>query len=395
MQRLFYLIIVTTILCISICSCEPEKSPTSSDNTSNSEVMENLPGKENQVLTQISRRVMKNGNEVGDKTETKKYGENGKLEYYAKFDNSAFNKEEKNGVVTATLYSDEAGTIKKGKVVYTYDKANKTMQMKAYDEGEEKPAVAEYIEYLDDGFEWYTKYCMYSPQEGNKIFYYRTAVFAPGTYDYTEETDYITDLLIWNEESCEPIGELKVMQKVECEYNQVVIPGSDEKMHQWIRELHEVNEAGSSRKFQYEFLWNENFCTDNHLQQDSFELNLSTEQIISVNDIVRKTFQKYGNEYKVKRKSWISAEGETRYYYRYEYGLEPDSNSNYYLTGEDWVDISTGTEIIKNEKKYFHYKDNSGTLIYEEIILQEDSSRGLKMESSYPLSMCKRYSRGQ
>lgn len=395
MQRLFYLIIATTILCISICSCEPEKSSSTSGNTSNSDGVGDLSGKDNQVLTQISRRVMKNGNEIGQKTETKKYGENGVLQYYAKFDYSAFNKEEKNGEVTATLYGDEAGTIKKGKVVYSYDKANKTMEMNAYDEGEEKPAVAEYIKYLDDSFEWYTKYCMYSPEEGNKIFHYRTAVFAQGTYDYTEETDYITDQLTWNAETAEPIGELKVMQKVECEYNQAVIPGSDEKMHHWIREVHEVNEAGTARKFQYDFLWNENLCTDNHIQQDSFELDLSTEQIISVNDIVRKSFQKYGDEYKIKRKSWISAEGETKYYYEYEYGLEPDSNSDYYLTSEEWVDISTGTEFIKNEKRYFHYKDETGMLVYEEVTMQADSARSMKIESSYPLAMCKRYSRGQ
>ena len=142
-------------------------------------------------------------------------------------------------------------------------------------------------------------------------------------------------------------------------------------------------------------MWNMNICNNNHVQQDSFELDMDNGNIISINDIVRKSFQKYGDEYKLKRKTWISAEGENEYYYEYEYALAPGSETNYYLTSQKWIDKFEGEEIIKSETKYLQYKDDKGDLIYEEIKLQADTSRSMSINNYGVSLMPKRYTRGQ
>ncbi|MBR2317998.1 MAG: hypothetical protein IKA37_08470, partial [Spirochaetales bacterium] len=309
-----------------------------------------------------------------------------------------------NGVVTASIYDDEAGRNKVGKAVYTFDKVKKTMLMELFREDENTPDAVEYFEYLDENFEWYTKFCQYQylPEKGNVITYYRTAVFAPDTYDYIEETDHVTVGLKWDATKCEPVGELKILEKVTCAYNNTVIPGSNDKMHQWTKEVREVNsydvttgEILSGRKFEYDFMWNENICNDNHVQQDSFELDMQTNDIISINDIVRKSFQKYGNDYKLKRKTWISAQGENEYYYEYEYALVPGSQTNYYLTSQKWVDKFGAEELIKSETKYLQYKDDNGNLVCEEIKLQADVSRGMSIDDFGMSLMPARYARGR
>ena len=396
MQRLIYLTITVIALCFSVCSCEVQESSSKKDTA------EIVPSTDNQVLKQISRRVMRGSDEIGKEEETKQYTGDGSLQYYTKFDYEKFDKEQKNGVITSSIYKDEAGKSKVGTAVYTFDKAKKTMLMELFCEGEKTPDAAEYFEYLDENFTWYTKFCQYLPADGNKITYYRTAVFAQDTNDYTEETDYVTVGLKWDVTKCEPVGELKILEKVTCTYNNTVIPGSSEKQHQWVKEVREVNyydvttgEILSGRKFEYDFMWNMNICNNNHVQQDSFELDMDNGNIISINDIVRKSFQKYGDEYKLKRKTWISAEGENEYYYEYEYALAPGSETNYYLTSQKWIDKFEGEEIIKSETKYLQYKDDKGDLIYEEIKLQADTSRGMSINSYGVSLMPKRYARGR
>lgn len=403
MQRLIYLTITIITLCSFICSCEVQDSSSKKD-SQKEETVQEIPSTDNQVLKQISRRVMIGGNKIGEKISTKQYAEGGSLQFYIKFDYTEFDKEQKNGVVTASIYDDEAGRNKVGKAVYTFDKVKKTMLMELFREDENTPDAVEYFEYLDENFKWYTKFCQYQylPEKGNVITYYRTAVFAPDTYDYIEETDYVTVGLKWDATKCEPVGELKILEKVTCAYNNTVIPGSNDKMHQWTKEVREVNsydvttgEILSGRKFEYDFMWNENICNDNHVQQDSFELDMQTNDIISINDIVRKSFQKYGNDYKLKRKTWISAQGENEYYYEYEYALVPGSQTNYYLTSQKWVDKFGAEELIKSETKYLQYKDDNGNLVCEEIKLQADVSRGMSIDDFGMSLMPARYARGR
>ena len=401
MQRLIYLTITVIALCFSVCSCEVQES-SPKNKSSKEDTSEVVPSTDKQVLKQISRRVMWGSNEIGKKEETKQYAEDGSLQYYTKFDNTKFDKEQKNGVITSNIYEDEAGKSKVGTAIYTFDKAKKTMQMELYCEGESSPDAVEYFEYLDENFEWYTKFCQYLPADGNKITYYRTAVFALDTYDYIEETDYVTVGLTWDATKCEPVGELKILEKITCTYNDTVIQNSNGMLHQWTKEIREVNsynvETGeklSGRKFEYDFMWNENICKDSHVQQDSFELDMNTGDIISVNDIVRRSFQKYGDEYKLKRKIWISPEGENEYYYEYEYALVPGSDTNYYLTSQKWIDNSGAERVIKSENKYLCYNDDNDNLIYEEIKLQADTSRSMSINNYGVSLMPARYARGR
>lgn len=415
MQRLIYLIITIITLCSFICSCDVQES-SSKNNSSGQESEQDTPSTEpevpstesevpstdNQVLKQISRRIMVNSSEIGEKTETKQYDENGTLLYYTKFDYTNFDKEQKNGVVTANIYDDEAGKNKVGTAKYTFDKAKKTMLMEVFCEGEDIADAAEYFEYLDENFEWYTRFCQYLPAENNKITYYRTATFTEGTFDYTTETDYVSLRLTWDAENCEPVGDLKILEEITCEYNDVAIPDTDNKQHQWVKEIRKVNaynpENGnemSQRRFQYDFFWNENICQNDHIQQNSFELNLTDDTVTSINDIVMKSFQKYGNDYKLKRKTWISAQGENEYYYEYEYALDPGSQTNYYLTSQKWVDKFGAEELIKSETKYLQYKDDNGNLVCEEIKLQADVSRGMSIDDFGMSLMPARYARGR
>ena len=415
MQRLIYLIITIITLCSFICSCDVQES-SSKNNSSGQESEQDTPSTEpevpstesevpstdNQVLKQISRRIMVNSSEIGEKTETKQYDENGTLLYYTKFDYTNFDKEQKNGVVTANIYDDEAGKNKVGTAKYTFDKVKKTMLMEVFCEGEDIADAAEYFEYLDENFEWYTRFCQYLPAENNKITYYRTATFTEGTFDYTTETDYVSLRLTWDAGNCEPVGDLKILEEITCEYNDVAIPGTDNKQHQWVKEIRKVNaynpENGnemSQRRFQYDFFWNENICQNDHIQQNSFELNLTDDTVTSINDIVMKSFQKYGNEYKLKRKTWLSAEGENKYYYEYEYALLPESNSKYYLTSTELIDNSGDKRIIKSADKYLQYKNDDGKLIYEEIKLQAETSRSMNIDNLCLSLAPKRYRRGR
>lgn len=362
MRKQFYLI----ILCVLIFACDTEKS--SHEKNEKTDEVE-TPSTEMQTFTQTSRRVMKGGDKIGEMKEIKQYGENDKLGYYAVYDYSKYDKSKKSGKVSALLYGDENKKEEIGKVIYTYN--NKTVLMETFDKGEAVASVAEYIEYIDDDLTYYTVYCQYFPAEGNKVAFYRVSDFNPGTLDYTREEDYFADGLTWDPKNHRPIGNLKSLERNICQYNATVLPGTNDKQHQWTSEVYDVNEYSESgeklseRKYQYDFIWNEKICATTHLQQDSFEIDPKTGEF-SVNDTVRKSFQIFGNEPKMKRKSWISADGETKYYYRYEYATEPNDASKYYRSCEDLVDISEGVEYVSNRKTYFHYIDDDGSLIYEE-----------------------------
>lgn len=399
MQRLIFLIITIVTLCISLCSCESQHFYKEKKEVS----AEDVSSEDNQVLKEVSRRVIVKDSEGNDKEE-KKYGEDGKLQYYARIskiketDNSNGEKKE----VEFDIYSDIAGQNKIGRAIYTYDKAKKTKLMELFNNGEDVAAQAEYFEYLDEEFKLYTKYCQYSPAENNKIIYYRTADFYNNTHDFKEEIDYVSDGFTWNPETNEPNDSLEILEKVVCEYNNISIPDTDNKQHQWIREIREVNsynvESGekmTQRKFQYDFLWNENISKYNHVQQNAFELD-DANNIISVNDIVIRSFQKYGESNQLKRKSWLSAECETKYYYEYEYALMPNNGSEYYLTSKKLVDISEGTKLVKNENRNRYYYNDNEELVFEEIKLEADSSRNIGKLNDLGLSLIpKRYSRSR
>ena len=47
-----------------------------------------------------------------------------------------------------------------------------SLLMEVFCEGEDIADAAEYFEYLDENFEWYTRFCQYLPVENNKITYY-------------------------------------------------------------------------------------------------------------------------------------------------------------------------------------------------------------------------------
>ena len=87
MQRLIYLTITVIALCFSVCSCEVQESSSKKDTA------EIVPSTDNQVLKQISRRVMRGSDEIGKKEETKQYTGDGSLQYYTKFDYEKFDKE--------------------------------------------------------------------------------------------------------------------------------------------------------------------------------------------------------------------------------------------------------------------------------------------------------------
>ncbi|MCH5149577.1 MAG: hypothetical protein J1G30_02820 [Spirochaetales bacterium] len=386
------------ILCMLIFACDTEKSSGDKDKT-NETIETKISSTELQTFTQKSRRVIKGGDKIGEMKEVKQYGENMELKYYAVYDYGQYNKETKSGIVSAILYGDEKKQKEIGNVIYTYN--DKTVLMETFDKGERVAAVTEYVEYIDDNFKFYTKYCKYLPSENNKVVYYKISDFNNGTFDYATEKMYFADGLTWNAEEHKPIGDLKILEENTCQYNTTAIPNTDNKQHQWTSEIYYVNdysESGeqiSARKFQYDFIWNEKICKTTHLQQDSFEIDINTNEV-STNDTVRRSFQIFGTEPKIKRKSWISADGETKYYHKYGYAPEPNKDSEYYINCEDIVELSNGIEFIKERKTYCHYVDENGDLIYEESeSLGNEPSRSIENSKFDFTLMPERYSRGR
>lgn len=382
------------ILCVLIFACSAE---TSSHEESG---VPDAPSRDEQTFTQQSRRVMKGGDNIGKMKEVKQYDENDKLQYYVVYDYSKANKEAKLGEVTATIYGDENKQEKIGKIIYKFN--NKVVLIEYFDEGKTTASEAEYIEYKDDDFKFHTKYCQYIPSENNKVVRYRIVDFNEGTFDYIRETDYLADGLEWNSKDCKTIGDLKILEENLCYYNAVEIPNTNDKQHQWTREVYRVNEYSKSgeklseREYQYDFLWNENVCETTHIQQNSFERDFKEHKVISTNDIVMRSFQTFGNKPEIKRKSWISAECEIKYYYNYEYAAEPNNPSDYYESCEELVEISGGVESVKYKKKYSHYIDENNELIYEETeFLGNEPQRSADIRGFSFSHAPKRYARGR
>lgn len=384
------------ILCVLIFACSAE---TSSHEESG---VPDAPSRDEQTFTQQIRRVMKGGDNIGKMKEVKQYDENDKLQYYAVYDYSKANKEAKSGEVTATLYSDENKQKEIGKIIYEFN--NKVVLIKYFDEGKTTASEAEYIKYKDDDFKFYTEYCQYIPSENNEVVRYRVVEFNGNSFDYIKETDYLVDGLKWDpvNRGCIADGDLKILEENSCDYNAIEIPNTNGEQHQWIREVYRVNEYSESgeklseREYQYDFLWNESICETTHIQQNSYERDLDTHEIISVNDIVMRNFQTFGNEPEIKRKSWISAEGETKYYYNYEYAAEPNNPSDYYESCEELVEISDGVASVKYKKKYSHYIDENNDLIYEETeFLGNEPQRSADIRGFSFSHAPKRYARGR
>lgn len=392
MRKRFYLM----ILCGLIFACSTENSSHEENEFTGTEVL----SKDIQTFTQQSRRIIKGGNQIGKMKEVRHYDGNEKLQYCAVYDYSQSDKTTKSGTVTVILYNDENKREDKGRIIYKYN--DKKVLIEFFDKGKTVADEAEYIEYIDEDFKFYTKYCQYVPQEDNKVLCYRVVKFNENTFDYIKETDYLANGLKWDSAKHEPIGELTVSEENLCTYNTTAIPDTNGKQHQWINEVYHVNEYNengeklSEREYQYNFLWNENICKTTHIQQNSYECDLETHTQMSPNDIVMKSFQLYGNEWKVKRKTWISAEGETKYYYNYEYAAEPNNASDYYESSEELIETSDGIKDVNYKKKYSHYIDENNDLIYEETELSGNEQSRSAANSKFSFSHApKRHVRGR